>query len=152
MWWFFTLIMISSYTANLAAFLVLDKPQTSLSGINDPRVWTDWCWISSVLRVSECQSDCLYFQLRNPVENFTYATVKGSAVDMYFRRQVSLHLQLQTVSSQPSLGGTLQYVQNHGGNSLQKSWTRHTSCSEWVNILYILLSVVYIYISFPPGL
>ena len=26
--------------------------------------------------------------MRNPVENFTYATVKGSAVDMYFRRQV----------------------------------------------------------------
>ena len=24
--------------ANLAAFLVLDKPQTSLTGINDPRV------------------------------------------------------------------------------------------------------------------
>ena len=29
-------------------------------------------------------------QLRNPVENFTYATVKGSAVDMYFRRQVCI--------------------------------------------------------------
>ncbi|KAH8030937.1 hypothetical protein HPB51_012405 [Rhipicephalus microplus] len=28
--------------------------------------------------------------LRNPSENFTYATVKGSAVDMYFRRQVEL--------------------------------------------------------------
>ena len=28
------------------------------------------------------------FQLRNPMENFTYATVKGSSVDMYFRRQV----------------------------------------------------------------
>ena len=29
-------------------------------------------------------------KLRNPVENFTYATVKGSAVDMYFRRQVCI--------------------------------------------------------------
>ena len=29
-----------------------------------------------------------FFQLRNPMENFTYATVKASAVDMYFRRQV----------------------------------------------------------------
>ena len=29
-------------------------------------------------------------QLRNPTENFTYATVRGSAVDMYFRRQVEL--------------------------------------------------------------
>ncbi len=55
--------IVASYTANLAAFLVLDRPKTSLTGINDPR-------------------------LRNPMENFTYATVRGSAVDMYFRRQV----------------------------------------------------------------
>lgn len=35
-------------------------------------------------------SSCAPQQLRNPSENFTYATVKGSAVDMYFRRQVEL--------------------------------------------------------------
>ena len=77
------MIIVASYTANLAAFLVLDKPQTSLSGINDPRV-----------RVASHQSDQYYdlhlLKLRNPVENFTYATVKGSAVDMYFRRQVCI--------------------------------------------------------------
>ena len=38
MWAGFAMIIVASYTANLAAFLVLDKPQTSLSGINDPRV------------------------------------------------------------------------------------------------------------------
>ncbi|XP_064488877.1 glutamate [NMDA] receptor subunit 1-like isoform X2 [Ornithodoros turicata] len=64
-WAGFAMIVVASYTANLAAFLVLEKPESSLSGINDPR-------------------------LRNPSENFTYATVKGSAVDMYFRRQVEL--------------------------------------------------------------
>ena len=32
-----------------------------------------------------------FFQLRNPMENFTYATVKASAVDMYFRRQVFIY-------------------------------------------------------------
>ncbi|CAF2325608.1 unnamed protein product [Rotaria sp. Silwood2] len=62
-WAGFAMIMVASYTANLAAFLVLDRPEASLSGINDAR-------------------------LRNPQENFTYATVKGSAVDMYFKRQV----------------------------------------------------------------
>merc|ERR1719192_2034465 len=71
-WAGFAMIIVASYTANLAAFLVLDKPQTSLSGINDPR-------------------------LRNPVENFTYATVKGSAVDMYFRRQVELSNMYRTM-------------------------------------------------------
>jgi len=34
---------------------------------------------------------CLFFlQLRNPNENFKYATVKDSAVEMYFKRQVEL--------------------------------------------------------------
>uniref|UniRef100_T1L122 Glutamate [NMDA] receptor subunit 1 n=1 Tax=Tetranychus urticae TaxID=32264 RepID=T1L122_TETUR len=64
-WAGFAMIVIASYTANLAAFLVLERPTTSLTGINDPR-------------------------LRNPTESFTYATVKGSAVEMYFKRQVEL--------------------------------------------------------------
>lgn len=32
------MIVIASYTANLAAFLVLDQPEKSLTGISDPRV------------------------------------------------------------------------------------------------------------------
>ena len=32
----------------------------------------------------------IYPQLRNPNENFKYATVKQSAVEMYFKRQVEL--------------------------------------------------------------
>jgi len=64
-WAGFAMIVIASYTANLAAFLVLDRPETSLSGINDPR-------------------------LRNPSENFIYATVSGSAIEMYFKRQIEL--------------------------------------------------------------
>ncbi|XP_029168161.1 glutamate receptor ionotropic, kainate 2-like [Nylanderia fulva] len=35
MWWFFTLIMISSYTANLAAFLTVDKMDTPIKGVED---------------------------------------------------------------------------------------------------------------------
>ncbi len=38
-WAGFAMIIVASYTANLAAFLVLDRPKTSLSGINDPRVY-----------------------------------------------------------------------------------------------------------------
>ncbi|EEC15663.1 glutamate receptor, putative, partial [Ixodes scapularis] len=37
-WAGFAMIVVASYTANLAAFLVLEKPESSLSGINDPRV------------------------------------------------------------------------------------------------------------------
>ncbi|GAB6030252.1 Glutamate [NMDA] receptor subunit 1 [Chamberlinius hualienensis] len=71
-WAGFAMIIVASYTANLAAFLVLERPETSLSGINDAR-------------------------LRNPMENFTYATVKGSSVDMYFRRQVELSNMYRTM-------------------------------------------------------
>ena len=37
-WSGFAMIIVASYTANLAAFLVLDKPEASISGIDDPRV------------------------------------------------------------------------------------------------------------------
>lgn len=32
------MIIVASYTANLAAFLVLERPKTKLTGINDARV------------------------------------------------------------------------------------------------------------------
>ncbi|KOC67298.1 Glutamate receptor, ionotropic kainate 2 [Habropoda laboriosa] len=35
MWWFFTLIMVSSYTANLAAFLTVDKMDNPIKGVED---------------------------------------------------------------------------------------------------------------------
>lgn len=35
MWWFFTLIMISSYTANLAAFLTVAKMDAEIKGVED---------------------------------------------------------------------------------------------------------------------
>lgn len=79
-WAGFAMIMVASYTANLAAFLVLDRPEASISGINDARV----------IEFSLLVTDSHFFQLRNPQDGFKYATVKGSAVDMYFKRQVGL--------------------------------------------------------------
>ncbi|KAH0822109.1 hypothetical protein GEV33_000682 [Tenebrio molitor] len=73
-WAGFAMIIVASYTANLAAFLVLERPKTKLTGINDAR-------------------------LRNTMENLTCATVKGSAVDMYFRRQVELSNMYRTMES-----------------------------------------------------
>ncbi len=37
-WAGFAMIIVASYTANLAAFLVLDRPEALISGIDDPRV------------------------------------------------------------------------------------------------------------------
>lgn len=73
-WAGFAMIIVASYTANLAAFLVLERPKTKLSGINDAR-------------------------LRNTMENLTCATVKGSAVDMYFKRQVELSNMYRTMEA-----------------------------------------------------
>lgn len=64
-WAGFAMIIVASYTANLAAFLVLDRPKAVVSGIDDPN-------------------------LRNPSGDFKYATVANSSVDAYFRRQVEL--------------------------------------------------------------
>ncbi|RWS31910.1 hypothetical protein B4U80_10436 [Leptotrombidium deliense] len=64
-WAGFAMIVVASYTANLAAFLVLDSTETEITGLEDSR-------------------------LRNPAEGFKYATVKGSAVDTYFSGQVEL--------------------------------------------------------------
>lgn len=35
MWWFFTLIMVSSYTANLAAFLTIESKFYAIKSITD---------------------------------------------------------------------------------------------------------------------
>ena len=34
-WWFFALIMLSSYTANLAAFLTLDRMESQIDSADD---------------------------------------------------------------------------------------------------------------------
>jgi len=41
-WAGFAMIIVASYTANLAAFLVLDRPEASISGIDDARVRLLW--------------------------------------------------------------------------------------------------------------
>ena len=41
----------------------------------------------------------LLLQLRNTMENLTCATVKGSAVDMYFKRQVELSNMYRTMEA-----------------------------------------------------
>lgn len=41
-WAGFAMIIVASYTANLAAFLVLERPKTKLTGINDARVGIFW--------------------------------------------------------------------------------------------------------------
>lgn len=35
MWWFFTLIMVSSYTANLAAFLTVESKFYAIKSVSD---------------------------------------------------------------------------------------------------------------------
>jgi ionotropic glutamate receptor NMDA 1 len=37
--------------------------------------------------------------LRNPSENYSYASVKGSAVERYFKRQVELSTMYRTMES-----------------------------------------------------
>lgn len=88
-WAGFAMIIVASYTANLAAFLVLDRPEASITGIDDAR-------------------------LRNPNENFNYATVKNSAVEMYFKRQVELSTMYRKMepNNYPSAEDAIKAVKN----------------------------------------
>lgn len=45
-WAGFAMIIVASYTANLAAFLVLERPKTKLTGINDARVSKYYIYIT----------------------------------------------------------------------------------------------------------
>lgn len=47
-WAGFAMIIVASYTANLAAFLVLDRPKAVVSGIDDPNVSCNLIWISQL--------------------------------------------------------------------------------------------------------
>jgi len=47
-WAGFAMIIVASYTANLAAFLVLDRPEASISGIDDARVCQLPAWLEFV--------------------------------------------------------------------------------------------------------
>ena len=40
-WWFFTLIIISTYTANLAAFLTIERMLTPIESVDDLARQTD---------------------------------------------------------------------------------------------------------------
>ena len=60
-WAGFAMIIVASYTVNLAAFLVLDKPQTSLTGINDPRVSNTGCFYKSVPDSSRQGSSAVFW-------------------------------------------------------------------------------------------
>ncbi|CAD5212359.1 unnamed protein product [Bursaphelenchus okinawaensis] len=73
-WCGFCMIMVASYTANLAAFLVLDQPDKSLNGINDPK-------------------------FRNPSINFSFGTVIYSNTYQYFKRQVELSTMFRKMES-----------------------------------------------------
>ena len=55
-WAGFAMIIVASYTANLAAFLVLDRPEASISGIDDARV-------SAQAYLSQCPSFTCLFKL-----------------------------------------------------------------------------------------
>lgn len=54
-WAGFAMIIVASYTANLAAFLVLDRPEERITGINDPRV-SCGLWLRQLYPMPYCSA------------------------------------------------------------------------------------------------
>ena len=67
-WAGFAMIIVASYTANLAAFLVLDRPEARISGIDDPRVRCVWVCVGVGVGVGGwvcvCVCVCVYACVR----------------------------------------------------------------------------------------
>lgn len=57
--------------------------------------------------ISHMLNSSLFFQLRNPNEHFRYATVKASAVEMYFKRQVELSTMYRNMEDKNYLTASL---------------------------------------------
>ena len=77
-WAGFAMIIVASYTANLAAFLVLDRPKAVVSGIDDPNVS---CVGLSIVLVRYGDFQCL-----GPFSR----TLHGSVMTYYDWRLVSV--------------------------------------------------------------
>lgn len=65
-WWFFTLIIISSYTANLAAFLTVERMVTPINSADDLAKQTEVEYgvlkdssTQEFFRVSGCHTTCI---------------------------------------------------------------------------------------------
>lgn len=71
-WAGFAMIIVASYTANLAAFLVLERPKTKLTGINDARVRMKL--IKAKLILIFLNADAIYIS-KLFYDNIQYSTV-----------------------------------------------------------------------------
>lgn len=69
MWWFFTLIMISSYTANLAAFLTVERMDSPIESAEDLAKQT----------------------------KIKYGALKGGSTAAFFRVKFNIFLKLFTI-------------------------------------------------------
>lgn len=80
MWWFFTLIIISSYTANLAAFLTVERMVSPIESAEDLAKQTDIAYgtldsgsTKEFFRVSWCKQGLKWSTGRgNPCTSFTH--------------------------------------------------------------------------------
>ena len=62
-WAGFAMIIVASYTANLAAFLVLDRPEASITGIDDARVSISYFIVLNTDQILVVQQSLLSFLL-----------------------------------------------------------------------------------------
>ena len=112
-WASFVMIISAAYTANLAAFLVLDgKTEETLQGIYDPRVRPRPPTFSPAHSYS-CSCSCSgrligalrTVQLRGQTDGqFRATTVRGSDVSQYLKRHVELNTMYRNI--EPNLSAT----------------------------------------------
>ena len=120
-WWFFTLIIISSYTANLAAFLTIERMELPISSVEDlvaSKIKYGALQTGSTLSFFQESDRPLYRKVWKSMENFEDVLVESNTegVDKvllergrfaFFMESTSLEYQIERNCELTQVGGLL---------------------------------------------
>ena len=121
-WAGFAMIIVASYTANLAAFLVLDKPQTSLTGINDPRV-RKFFFFNDNRNNEICQKDSIFW-----FANYHFVVEESNGKLYLCNSSTFLGWHLFSETS-----WAFEHVSYDGRKTLWKPWRSNRCSKKWVS-------------------
>ena len=110
MWWFFTLIMISSYTANLAAFLTVERMVADISSADDLVKQTKIKYgtfkggsTARFFEVSEvCMESLSHYQRRATKTTTTTIVIIKNALKTKKKQRINTHARTHACTYPPS--------------------------------------------------
>uniref|UniRef100_A0A672KQ20 Glutamate receptor n=1 Tax=Sinocyclocheilus grahami TaxID=75366 RepID=A0A672KQ20_SINGR len=134
-WAGFAMIIVASYTANLAAFLVLDRPEERITGINDPRVNFTFHKHIEDINFFSTHSKLHAFIWDSAVLEFE-ASQKCDLVttgELFFRSGFGIGMRKDSPWKQNVSLAILSSHENGFMEDLDKTWVRYQECDSRSN-------------------